>query len=63
MYGQGGGEAVALSGGVSTVAGITVLPNTGGSMALTILSITAMIAGGLIVGSFVLTRVLARLSR
>ena len=63
MYGQGGGEAVALSGGISTVAGIAALPNTGGSMALTILSITAMAAGGLIVTSFVLTRVLSRLSR
>lgn len=62
MYGGlGGGEAVL--GAATTVAGIAVLPNTGGSLVLTVLTIATIAAGSLVTGSFVVTRVVTKLNR
>lgn len=68
MYGgRGSGiiasNATATTGIASTVAGIAVLPNTGGSVLLQALSITTLSAGALIILSFITTRVLTRLYR
>lgn len=59
MYGQGGG----VLGASSTVAGIVALPNTGGNLALTILSISTITVGALITTSFVVTRLAHTLNR
>jgi hypothetical protein len=64
MYGQGGGSlsssAAGVSGATSTVAGIAILPNTGGNLALTVLSIVTIGVGLLVTSSFVVTRFLAK---
>ncbi len=57
MYGRGAGVA-----GVSTtVTGVALLPNTGGSLALTILSMATIGVGVLVTSSFVFTRIATRL--
>lgn len=56
------GKVVTTAGG-STVAGLAVLPNTGGNMLLTAMSLTLAVVGGIVVLSFVATRIAARLSR
>lgn len=56
MYGRGAG----LTGVGSTVTGAAVLPNTGGNMALTILSIVTIAIGVVVTSSFVFTRLAAR---
>jgi hypothetical protein len=56
MYGQGAGVA----GVSSTVTGAALLPNTGGDIALTVLSITTIAIGVLVTSSFVVTRIAAR---
>lgn len=62
MYGQGSGSvASAVTGAVSTVAGVTALPNTGGNIALMALSVATMVAGVAILGSFVVTRIAGKL--
>jgi hypothetical protein len=67
MYGgRGGGlvsEVTGLAGVSSSVAGVALLPNTGGSVALTVLSIATIAAGGLITASFILARIAALRSR
>lgn len=64
MYGQGSGSlsssAAGVSGAASTVAGIAILPNTGGNLALTVLSIVTIGVGLLVTSSFVVTRFLAK---
>jgi hypothetical protein len=61
MYGQGGGllssGATGVSGAASTVAGIAVLPNTGGSLLLTVLGLITLGVGVLVTTSFVVTRI------
>ncbi len=60
MYGQGGGplstSAAGVSGATSTLAGIAILPNTGGNLALTVLSIATITVGVLVTSSFIVTR-------
>ncbi len=56
------GKVVTTS-GASTVAGIAVLPNTGGSTLLTVMSITLIAVSGIVLFSFVATRVAAHMSR
>lgn len=51
MYGGKGGGA--LSGAVPTVAGITVLPNTGGNELLMVASIVSITVGSIILLSTV----------
>lgn len=64
MYGQGGGEIASVATGtVSTVAGLAVLPNTGGNPMLIALSIISLVAGALILGSFAFTRIASLLYR
>lgn len=63
MYGRGGGFIASSTGATSTVAGIMALPNTGGNVLLTALSIATITAGVLIVTSFALSRIAARLMR
>ncbi len=64
MYGRGGGEvATVATGAVSSAAGIAILPNTGGNLALMVLSIATIGAGALIVGSFTFTRIASKLVR
>lgn len=64
MYGMGGGSlssgAAGVSGAASTVAGIAILPNTGGNLLLTVLSIVTIGVGLLVTSSFVVTRFLAK---
>lgn len=56
-------ENVIGRGGLPTVAGAILLPNTGGDPMLTFLSIAAIVAGGLVIASFVGTRVAAKFLR
>jgi hypothetical protein len=58
MYGSDNATVTALTTGTaSTVAGIAVLPYTGGNTLLAILSIVGITAGALVVGSFVVARI------
>jgi hypothetical protein len=64
MYGRGGGllpsevsGAAGVTGAVTTVAGIAVLPETGGSIALMVLSGVTILAGTLVALSFIYTRI------
>lgn len=64
MYGQGSGAITSVAtGSVSTVAGITALPNTGDNPLLIALSIFSLSAGALILGSFTFTRIASMLYR
>ena len=56
MYGRGAG----LAGGATTATGVAILPNTGGNIALIILSIATITLGVLVTSSFVFTRVATR---
>ena len=50
MYGQGGvGQGGVVGGATSTVAGVAVLPNTGGNTMLTYLAVTAIVLGSVAV--------------
>jgi hypothetical protein len=64
MYGRGAGELTSVTtGAVSTVAGVAILPNTGGNPLLIALSIFSMVGGGLILASFTFTRIASLLYR
>lgn len=64
MYGLGSGSvASAAAGAVSTIAGVTALPNTGGNVALMVLSVATIVAGVAIVSSFTVTRIASKLYR
>ena len=64
MYGGlGGGTTSAVTGGVSTVAGVAALPNTGGSPLLIALSLATIVVGVAIMGSFAVTRIAIRRNR
>lgn len=65
MYGGlgGGSVASATTGVATTVAGIAVLPNTGSSPILTVLSLATIAAGSLIIVSFVFSRIASRFIR
>lgn len=65
MYGGlGGGRAVeGVVGTVATTAGITMLPNTSGNSALTVLSIATLVLGILVLTSFVITQVIRKRSK
>lgn len=62
--GQSGGilsnSTTGVSSVVSTATGVAVLPNTGGNVLLTVLSIATIVAGLLIAVSFFATRIVAR---
>jgi hypothetical protein len=56
MYEPGKGAGL-VSGVTSTTAGVALLPNTGGSIFLTVLSIAAVVLGVLAIASFVTSRI------
>ncbi len=47
----------------TTAAGVALLPNTGGNTLMTVVSIIMMVAGGIIVTSFVATKIAGRFTR
>jgi hypothetical protein len=63
MYGRGGGIARGTTGVAGTTAGIVTLPNTGDNAALILLSLTTLVLGGLVLSSFVFSRLVTRLYR
>lgn len=62
MYGRGSGAAVGAVTTASGIASIAILPNTG-SLMQAIASIIAIVAGSLILGSFVATRIITKFYR
>ncbi|HET9174561.1 MAG TPA: hypothetical protein VFN56_04780 [Candidatus Saccharimonadales bacterium] len=63
MYGGKGGAIFGTATAVTGVAGVALLPDTGNSLLQTIISIAAITAGIIMVGSFVFTRIFAKLYR
>ena len=57
------GPTGAVLGASTTAAGIATLPNTGGSLLLTVFSAVTIAVGALVLGSFVFSRIANKLSR
>lgn len=57
MYGKGAG----VTGVGTTVAGVAILPNTGGSVTLQIFSLLTIAVGAVVTVSFAYTRIATRL--
>ena len=60
---SGSNSTPQVLGATTTATGVAVLPNTGGSTLLTILSLTLISVGLIVVVSFSLTRILGRFLR
>lgn len=52
-----------VAGTTSTVAGVAVLPNTGGSTLMAVLGIVMIVCGAIVVASFVATKISSRIIR
>lgn len=51
-----------LASTTTTAAGVAILPNTGNSVLMTVLAITMIVCGAIVISSFVATKVYTRIS-
>jgi|GEM_PF-1811629 len=58
MYGQVlGSSTTAVTGAASTATGLAILPNTGGNVLVSLLSLATIALGGVVLASFTYVRV------